>query len=137
MVAVTRSLTAQPSMTARLDSVAWVSSLSQTPCSLPRFEPLSLELAGLCPHLPAFCQVKAQQLHSHGMLDRSRLALCALVFLCLTCNPLASLFGWGIPSPSSAAGAHHSSGRSMLEAESRGQSGQPHCWDRPLGLWAS
>lgn len=72
------------------------------------------------------------------MLDRSRLALCALVFLCLTCNPLASLFGWGIPSLSGDAGAHHSSGRSMLEAESRGQSGQqPHCWDRPLGLWAS
>ena len=128
MVAATRNLTAQPLMTARLDLVAWLSSLSQTPFSLPHFEPLSLGLAGLCPHLPAFCQVKAQQLHSHGMLDRSRLALCALVFLCLTCNPLASLFGWGIPIPSSAAGAHHSSGRSMLEAESRGKSGQPpHC----------
>ncbi|XP_051023285.1 sterol regulatory element-binding protein 1 isoform X1 [Acomys russatus] len=72
------------------------------------------------PHLPASLQVKAQlPSHSRGMLDRSRLALCALVFLCLTCNPVASLFGWSIFHPSDAASAHHSSGRSMLEAESK------------------
>nr|XP_048304048.1 sterol regulatory element-binding protein 1 isoform X1 [Myodes glareolus] len=88
------------------------------------------------PDSPAFddSQVKAQQLHSHGMLDRSRLALCALVFLCLTCNPLASLFGWGIPIPSSAAGAHHSSGRSMLEAESRDGSNWTQ-WLLPPLVW--
>ncbi|XP_008820203.1 sterol regulatory element-binding protein 1 isoform X2 [Nannospalax galili] len=83
------------------------------------------------PDSPVFedSQVKAEQvppqpplnqpLHSRGMLDRSRLALCALVFLCLTCNPLASLCGWGLPSPSSAASVHQSPGRSMLEAEGR------------------
>ncbi|KAL1780190.1 sterol regulatory element-binding protein 1 isoform X1 [Sigmodon hispidus] len=79
-------------------------------------------------------QVKAQRLHSHGMLDRSRLALCALVFLCLTCNPLASLFGWGISSPPNAAGVHHSSGRSMLEAESRDGSNWTQ-WLLPPLVW--
>ncbi|XP_060219593.1 sterol regulatory element-binding protein 1 isoform X2 [Meriones unguiculatus] len=75
------------------------------------------------PDSPVFedSQVKAQRLpsHSRGMLDRSRLALCALVFLCLTCNPVASLFGWGVLSSSEGAAAHRSSGRSVLEAESR------------------
>ncbi|XP_052050377.1 sterol regulatory element-binding protein 1 isoform X1 [Apodemus sylvaticus] len=75
------------------------------------------------PDSPAFedSQGKAQRLpsHSRGMLDRSRLALCVLVFLCLTCNPLASLFGWGVLTPSGATDTRRSSGRSMLEAESR------------------
>lgn len=31
-------------------------SLSQMPCRLPSFEPWSLGLAGLCPHLPASCR---------------------------------------------------------------------------------
>lgn len=84
--------------------------------------------------------MKAQRLpsHSRGMLDRSRLALCALVFLCLTCNPLASLFGWSIRTPSDATGTHRSSGRNVLEAEGRGESGQPRwCWQGPLGLCIS
>jgi sterol regulatory element-binding transcription factor 1 len=116
-------------------------SLSQQPCSLLHLlaSPLGLaELYALTSLAP--CQVKAQRLpsHSRGMLDRSRLALCVLAFLCLTCNPLASLFGWGILTPSDATGTHRSSGRSMLEAESRGESGQPRCCrQRPLGLWIS
>ncbi|XP_009466217.1 PREDICTED: sterol regulatory element-binding protein 1 [Nipponia nippon] len=37
---------------------------------------------------------------SQGMLDRSRMALCAFVFLCLSFNPLASLLhGSGAPAP--------------------------------------
>ncbi|NXI21541.1 SRBP1 protein, partial [Sterrhoptilus dennistouni] len=37
---------------------------------------------------------------SQGMLDRSRMALCTFVFLCLSFNPLASLFqGSGSPAP--------------------------------------
>lgn len=38
---------------------------------------------------------------SQGMLDRSRMALCAFVFLCLSFNPLASLLrGSSAPAPS-------------------------------------
>lgn len=37
---------------------------------------------------------------SQGMLDRSRMALCTFVFLCLSFNPLASLLrGSGSPAP--------------------------------------
>lgn len=90
------------------------------------------------PDSPAFedSQVKAQRLpsHSRGMLDRSRLALCVLAFLCLTCNPLASLFGWGILTPSDATGTHRSSGRSMLEAESRDGSNWTQ-WLLPPLVW--
>lgn len=138
MVSVTRSPTAQSLRIARLDSAHGFFP-SHRPCSLPPFQPFCLRLVGLYSLLPASLQVKAQRLpsHSRGMLDRSRLALCALLFLCLTCNPMASLFGWGILRPSDVAGAHRSSGRSVLEAESRGESGQPGYWERPLGLWVS
>ncbi|XP_062965267.1 sterol regulatory element-binding protein 1 isoform X1 [Cynocephalus volans] len=68
-------------------------------------------------------QVKPEQLpspHSRGMLDRSRLALCTLVFLCLSCNPLASLLGGqGLPGPSDATSVYHSPGRNMLGIEGR------------------
>ncbi|XP_064376167.1 sterol regulatory element-binding protein 1 isoform X2 [Dromaius novaehollandiae] len=51
---------------------------------------------------------------TQGMLDRSRMALCAFVFLCLSFNPLASLLrGAGSPAPAespSAAGP----GRSIM-----------------------
>lgn len=58
--------------------------------------------------------------HSRGMLDRSRLALCTLVFLCLSCNPLASLLSnWALPGPSDATSTHQGSGRSMLGTEDR------------------
>ncbi|MEE6497807.1 hypothetical protein FKM82_002868 [Ascaphus truei] len=52
-----------------------------------------------------------------GMLDRSRMALCAFVFLCLSFNPLSFLMGGsgGHGSPDSA--TFHS-GRSMLEVGS-------------------
>ncbi|XP_074175896.1 sterol regulatory element-binding protein 1 isoform X2 [Rhinolophus sinicus] len=78
------------------------------------------------PDSPVFedSQVKPEQLpspHSRGMLDRSRLALCALVFVCLSCNPLASLLGsWGLSGPSYATSIHQGSGRNMLGTEDRG-----------------
>ncbi|XP_054427102.1 sterol regulatory element-binding protein 1 isoform X5 [Pteronotus mesoamericanus] len=63
---------------------------------------------------------------SRGMLDRSRLALCALVFLCLSCNPLASLLGsWGLPGPLDATSIHQGSGRNVLGAEERGGTDGP------------
>ncbi|XP_057570571.1 sterol regulatory element-binding protein 1 isoform X6 [Hippopotamus amphibius kiboko] len=58
--------------------------------------------------------------HSRGMLDRSRLALCALVFLCLSCNPLASLLGSRGPAgPPEATSVYRGPRRSMLGAEGR------------------
>lgn len=69
------------------------------------------------------------------MLDRSRLALCTLVFLCLSCNPLASLLGArGLPGPSDITSVYHSPGRNVLGTESRGGTGQPwHLWEGALG----
>ncbi|XP_016000715.1 sterol regulatory element-binding protein 1 isoform X2 [Rousettus aegyptiacus] len=77
------------------------------------------------PDSPVFkdSQVKPEQLpssHGRGMLDRSRLALCTLIFFCLSCNPLASLLGsWGLPSPSDTTSIHQGSGRNMLSTEDR------------------
>ncbi|XP_026987083.1 sterol regulatory element-binding protein 1 isoform X4 [Sagmatias obliquidens] len=77
------------------------------------------------PDSPVFedSQVKPEQLpppHSRGMLDRSRLALCVLVFFCVSCNPLASLLGSRVPAgPSDATSVYHGPGRSMLGAEGR------------------
>ncbi|XP_016051988.1 PREDICTED: sterol regulatory element-binding protein 1 isoform X2 [Miniopterus natalensis] len=94
------------------------------------------------PDNPVFedSQVKPQQLpspHSRGMLDRSRLALCALVFLCLSCNPLASLLGsWDLPGPSDATSIHQGSGRNMLGTEDRGRTGQHGYWQRDGPGWA-
>ncbi|KAM9695827.1 sterol regulatory element-binding protein 1 isoform 1-T1 [Trichechus inunguis] len=57
---------------------------------------------------------------SRGLLDRSRLALCALVFLCLSCNPLAFLLGgWGLPGPPDATSVYHGPGRNVLATEGR------------------
>lgn len=66
------------------------------------------------------------------MLDRSRLALCTLIFFCLSCNPLASLLGsWGLPSPSDTTSIHQGSGRNMLSTEDRGRTGQHgNLWER-------
>ncbi|XP_022347212.1 sterol regulatory element-binding protein 1 isoform X2 [Enhydra lutris kenyoni] len=92
------------------------------------------------PDSPVFedSQVKPEQLlspRSRGMLDRSRLALCALVFLCLSCNPLASLLGSrGLPSPSDVSSTYHGSGRNMLGAESRDGPGWAPCLLPPL-VW--
>ncbi|XP_073737906.1 sterol regulatory element-binding protein 1 isoform X1 [Callorhinus ursinus] len=77
------------------------------------------------PDSPVFedSQVKPEQLlspRSRGMLDRSRLALCTLVFLCLSCNPLAALLGGrALPSPSDAGSTYHRPGRSVLGTEGR------------------
>ncbi|KFO27658.1 Sterol regulatory element-binding protein 1 [Fukomys damarensis] len=83
-------------------------------------------------------QVKPGQLpspHSRGMLDRSRLALCALVFLCLFYNPLASLMSSrGLPSPLDATSVHHSPGRAMLGAEGRDGPGWAP-WLLPPLVW--
>ncbi|XP_047563817.1 sterol regulatory element-binding protein 1 isoform X1 [Lutra lutra] len=92
------------------------------------------------PDSPVFedSQVKPEQLlspSSRGMLDRSRLALCALVFLCLSCNPLASLLGSrGLPSPSDVSSTYHGSGRNMLGAESRDGPGWAP-WLLPPLVW--
>uniref|UniRef100_A0A8C3TNS8 Sterol regulatory element-binding protein 2 n=1 Tax=Catharus ustulatus TaxID=91951 RepID=A0A8C3TNS8_CATUS len=52
-----------------------------------------------------------------GMVDRSRILLCALTFLCLSFNPLTSLLdGRGTPEPDSL--VRHGSGRNMLTIES-------------------
>ncbi|XP_037589510.1 sterol regulatory element-binding protein 1 isoform X3 [Cebus imitator] len=73
--------------------------------------------------------------HSGGMLDRSRLALCTLVFLCLSCNPLASLLGArGLPSPSETTSIYHSPGRSVLGTESREGPGWAQ-WLLPPVVW--
>ncbi|KAG8545880.1 hypothetical protein GDO81_020177 [Engystomops pustulosus] len=51
---------------------------------------------------------------STGMLDRSRMALCVFVFLCLSFNPLSFLMG-GSTSPEAPGDSNfHGSGRSML-----------------------
>ncbi|XP_063473787.1 sterol regulatory element-binding protein 1 isoform X12 [Symphalangus syndactylus] len=73
--------------------------------------------------------------HSRGMLDRSRLALCTLVFLCLSCNPLASLLGArGLPSPSDTTSVYHSPGRNVLGTESRDGPGWAQ-WLLPPVVW--
>ncbi|XP_003791080.1 sterol regulatory element-binding protein 1 isoform X1 [Otolemur garnettii] len=72
------------------------------------------------PESPVFEDNQVQPEQSRGMLDRSRLALCTLVFLCLSCNPLASLLGgWEVPDPSDATSVYHSPGRNMLGTEGR------------------
>lgn len=59
-----------------------------------------------CPRLTAALPLQVKQElpppspSSQGMLDRSRMALCTFVFLCLSFNPLASLLqGSGSPAP--------------------------------------
>ncbi|XP_069066173.1 sterol regulatory element-binding protein 1 isoform X1 [Pleurodeles waltl] len=59
---------------------------------------------------------------SLGMLDRSRMALCAFVFLCLSFNPLSFLFG-SITSLGSAQSAdYHGASRSMLGMDTTAES---------------
>ncbi|NP_001375321.1 sterol regulatory element-binding protein 1 isoform 11 [Homo sapiens] len=92
------------------------------------------------PDSPVFEDSKAKpeqrpSLHSRGMLDRSRLALCTLVFLCLSCNPLASLLGArGLPSPSDTTSVYHSPGRNVLGTESRDGPGWAQ-WLLPPVVW--
>ncbi|KAM6244721.1 sterol regulatory element-binding protein 1 isoform 2-T2 [Spheniscus humboldti] len=75
---------------------------------------------------------------SQGMLDRSRMALCAFVFLCLSFNPLASLLrGSGAPAPVGSPGTA-GPGRSIM-AES-GTMEEPWGWSQwlwpTLAFWA-
>ncbi|NXO56607.1 SRBP1 protein, partial [Aramus guarauna] len=75
---------------------------------------------------------------SQGMLDRSRMALCAFVFLCLSFNPLASLLrGSGAPAPVGTPGTA-GPGRSIM-AES-GTMEEPWGWSQwlwpTLAFWA-
>ncbi|CAJ0964467.1 unnamed protein product [Ranitomeya imitator] len=49
-----------------------------------------------------------------GMLDRSRMALCVFVFLCLSFNPLSFLMGGSSNSEASGSPTYHGGGRSML-----------------------
>ncbi|CAH2307738.1 sterol regulatory element-binding 1-like isoform X1 [Pelobates cultripes] len=51
---------------------------------------------------------------STGMLDRSRMALCAFVFLCLSFNPLSFLMGGSRGPEMAESSSFHGSGRSML-----------------------
>ncbi|XP_062989682.1 sterol regulatory element-binding protein 2 isoform X2 [Elgaria multicarinata webbii] len=68
-----------------------------------------------------------------GMVDRSRMLLCALTFLCLSFNPLTSLLE-GQRTPDSDGSVRHSSGRSMLTIDSG--SGGWFGWMMPtLILW--
>ncbi|XP_042823177.1 sterol regulatory element-binding protein 1 isoform X1 [Panthera tigris] len=92
------------------------------------------------PDSPVFedSQVKPGQLlspHGRGMLDRSRLALCTLVFLCLSCNPLASLLASrGLPTPSDASSTYYRPGRSVLGTEGRDGPGWAP-WLLPPLVW--
>ncbi|XP_006901264.1 PREDICTED: sterol regulatory element-binding protein 1 [Elephantulus edwardii] len=72
---------------------------------------------------------------SRGLLDRSRLALCALIFLCLSCNPLTSLLGGrSFSSPPDSTSVYHGTGRSMLGTEGRDVPGWAH-WLLPPLVW--
>ncbi|XP_050823818.1 sterol regulatory element-binding protein 1 isoform X2 [Gopherus flavomarginatus] len=82
------------------------------------------------PDSPLFEETKGkkeQQLStgSLGMLDRSRMALCAFVFLCLSFNPLASLLRGTSPKGTPESGASPGPGRSIM--------GQPDSIDEASG----
>ncbi|XP_062308139.1 LOW QUALITY PROTEIN: sterol regulatory element-binding protein 1 [Osmerus eperlanus] len=75
-----------------------------------------------------------------GMLDRSRMALCAFTFLFLSFNPLAAMLCGAVESSSSAAAtsgpAHPGTGRTMLEVESAADSWGWMDWMLPtLLVW--
>ncbi|XP_061329714.1 sterol regulatory element-binding protein 1 [Pezoporus flaviventris] len=76
---------------------------------------------------------------SQGMLDRSRMALCAFVFLCLSFNPLASLLrgSGGAPAPVRSPGTTGSSRSIMAES---GAVEEPWGWSQwlwpTLAFWA-
>ncbi|OPJ87391.1 sterol regulatory element-binding protein 1 [Patagioenas fasciata monilis] len=75
---------------------------------------------------------------SQGMLDRSRMALCAFVFVCLSFNPLASLLrGSGAPAPVGSLGTIGTSRNIMAES---GTVEEPWGWSQwlwpTLAFWA-
>ncbi|XP_069501826.1 sterol regulatory element-binding protein 1 isoform X4 [Ambystoma mexicanum] len=77
------------------------------------------------PESPFFEDSKVkQELHSPtslGMLDRSRMALCAFVFLCLSFNPLTFLIGSATNWGSADSAGYHGTSRSMLGMETTGK----------------
>ncbi|NXT60589.1 SRBP1 protein, partial [Chaetops frenatus] len=75
---------------------------------------------------------------SQGMLDRSRMALCTFVFLCLSFNPLASLLrGSGSPAP---LGSQDTAGPSRSIMAESGTLEEPWRWTQwlwpTLAFWA-
>ncbi|NXJ28282.1 SRBP1 protein, partial [Dicrurus megarhynchus] len=75
---------------------------------------------------------------SQGMLDRSRMALCTFVFLCLSFNPLASLLrGSGSPAP---LGSQDTAGPSRSIMAMSGTLEEPWGWTQwlwpTLAFWA-
>ncbi|NXC62568.1 SRBP1 protein, partial [Aleadryas rufinucha] len=75
---------------------------------------------------------------SQGMLDRSRMALCTFVFLCLSFNPLASLLrGSGSPAP---LGSQDTAGPSRSIMSDSGTLEEPWGWTQwlwpTLAFWA-
>ncbi|XP_050761716.1 sterol regulatory element-binding protein 1 [Gymnogyps californianus] len=73
---------------------------------------------------------------SQGMLDRSRMALCAFVFLCLSFNPLASLLrGSGAPVPVGSPGTAGPSRSIMAESGTEPWGWLQWLWPT-LAFWA-
>ncbi|KAM5151980.1 sterol regulatory element-binding protein 1 isoform 2-T2 [Mantella aurantiaca] len=71
-----------------------------------------------------------------GMLDRSRMALCVFVFLCLSFNPLSFLMGGSRSQEASDGPTFHGGGRSMLEMSSSSESSSWFSWFSPsVLLW--
>ena len=96
---------------------------SPSPCPMSMPMPHAHAL-GLTAALPT--QVKQEgpppSPSSQGMLDRSRMALCAFVFLCLSFNPLASLLrGSGAPVPVGSPGTAGPSRSIMAESGTVGK----------------
>ncbi|NXR15952.1 SRBP1 protein, partial [Semnornis frantzii] len=92
----------------------------------------------LCEHGKAKQEQPPPSPSSQGMLDRSRMALCAFVFLCLSFNPLASLLrGSSAPTPMGNPGT---SGPTRSIMSQSGTMEEPWGWSQwlwpTLAFWA-
>ncbi|NXE40307.1 SRBP1 protein, partial [Ptilorrhoa leucosticta] len=92
----------------------------------------------LCDHGKVKQECPPPSPSSQGMLDRSRMALCTFVFLCLSFNPLASLLrGSGSPAP---LGSQETAGPSRSIMAESGTSEEPWGWTQwlwpTLAFWA-
>lgn len=72
---------------------------------------------------------------SLGMMDRSRMALCAFVIFCLSFNPLGLLMGGSFTSRAAGSADYHSSSRSILGVDSSGSSFSWIDWLPSLFVW--
>lgn len=70
-----------------------------------------------------------------GMVDRSRILLCALTFLCLSFNPLTSLLD-ARGTPESDSLVRHGSGRNVLTIESGKELGWFGPWKVSSLTWS-